>query len=76
VQVIATVMSMNPEVDGDIPALIGASAALCLTGVPFKGPIGAAKVGYKDGQYLLNPTASELRPPSWSWSSPAPRTRC
>ncbi|MBE5314869.1 MAG: polyribonucleotide nucleotidyltransferase [Xanthomonadales bacterium] len=60
VQVIATVMSMNPEVDGDIPAMIGASAALCLTGVPFKGPIGAAKVGYKNGQYLLNPTASEL----------------
>ena len=60
VQVIATVMSMNPEVDGDIPAMIGASAALCLTGVPFKGPIGAAKVGYKNGQYVLNPTASEL----------------
>jgi polyribonucleotide nucleotidyltransferase len=60
VQVIATVMSMNPEVDGDIPAMIGASAALCLTGVPFKGPIGAAKVGYKDGKYLLNPTATEL----------------
>jgi polyribonucleotide nucleotidyltransferase len=60
VQVIATVMSMNPEVDGDIPALIGASAAVCLTGVPFKGPVGAAKVGYKDGKYLLNPTASEL----------------
>ncbi len=60
VQVIATVMSMNPEVDGDIPALIGASAALCLAGVPFKGPVGAAKVGYIDGQYVLNPTASEL----------------
>ncbi|MCG6117361.1 MAG: polyribonucleotide nucleotidyltransferase [Aquimonas sp.] len=61
VQVIATVMSMNPEVDGDIPALIGASAALRLAGVPFNGPIGAAKIGYKDGQYLLNPTASELK---------------
>jgi polyribonucleotide nucleotidyltransferase len=60
-QVIATVMSMNPEVDGDIPALIGASAALRLSGVPFNGPIGAAKVGYKDGQYLLNPTATELK---------------
>jgi polyribonucleotide nucleotidyltransferase len=60
VQVVATVMSMNPEVDGDIPALIGASAAMCLTGVPFAGPIGAAKIGYKDGQYLLNPTATEL----------------
>jgi polyribonucleotide nucleotidyltransferase len=60
-QVMATVMSMNPEIDGDIPALIGASAALRLSGVPFNGPIGAAKIGYKDGQYLLNPTASELK---------------
>ncbi|MEN4903739.1 polyribonucleotide nucleotidyltransferase [Luteimonas sp. TWI1437] len=60
VQVIATVMSLNPEVDGDILALIGASAALSLSGAPFDGPIGAAKVGYKNGQYLLNPTTSEL----------------
>jgi len=60
VQIIATVMSMNPEVDGDIPALIGASAALALSGAPFDGPIGAAKVGYKDGQYLLNPTKTAL----------------
>jgi polyribonucleotide nucleotidyltransferase len=60
VQVIATVMSMNPEVDGDIPALIGASAAVALTGAPFQGPIGAAKVGYKNGEYILNPTASQL----------------
>ncbi len=60
VQIIATVMSMNPEVDGDIAALIGASAALALTGAPFDGPIGAAKVGYKNGEYLLNPTAAEL----------------
>src|SRR5690606_33924997 len=61
VQIIATVMSMNPEVDGDILALIGASAALSLSGAPFDGPIGAAKVGYKDGQYLLNPTVAELK---------------
>ncbi|MCD9028518.1 polyribonucleotide nucleotidyltransferase [Luteimonas sp. BDR2-5] len=61
VQIIATVMSLNPEIDGDILALIGASAALSLTGAPFDGPIGAAKVGYKDGQYLLNPTVSELK---------------
>ncbi|PJK01094.1 polyribonucleotide nucleotidyltransferase [Lysobacteraceae bacterium NML91-0213] len=61
VQIIATVMSMNPEVDGDILALIGASAALSLSGAPFDGPIGAAKVGYRDGQYLLNPTVSELK---------------
>ena len=58
VQVIATVMSMNPEIDGDILALIGCSAAVALTGAPFQGPIGAAKVGYKGGQYLLNPTVS------------------
>ena len=61
VQIIATVMSLNPEVDGDIAALIGASAALSLAGTPFKGPIGAAKVGYKDGEYILNPTVSELK---------------
>src|SRR3546814_13489904 len=53
-------MSMNPEVDGDVLALIGASAALSLSGAPFGGPIGAAKVGYTDGQYLLNPTKAEL----------------
>jgi len=61
VQIIATVMSMNPEIDGDVLALIGASAALSLASTPFQGPIGAAKVGYKDGQYLLNPTVSELK---------------
>ncbi|WP_411832164.1 polyribonucleotide nucleotidyltransferase [Pseudoxanthomonas mexicana] len=61
VQVIATVMSLNPDIDGDIPALIGASAAVALTGAPFNGPIGAAKVGYVNGQYVLNPTVSELK---------------
>jgi len=61
VQVIAQVVSLNPEVDGDIPALIGASAALSLAGIPFKGPIGAARVGYANGKYLLNPTATELK---------------
>jgi polyribonucleotide nucleotidyltransferase len=55
-QVIATVLSLNPEIDPDIPALIGASAALTLSGAPFQGPIGAARVGYADGKYLLNPT--------------------
>ena len=60
VQIIATVMSLNPDVDGDIPALIGASAALALAGTPFMGTIGAAKVGYKNGEYILNPTVSEL----------------
>lgn len=61
VQIIATVMSLNPEIDGDIPAMIGASAALALAQTPFRGPIGAAKVGYANGQYLLNPTTSELQ---------------
>jgi len=60
VQVIATVMSSNPEVDSDIPALLGASAALALSGLPFDGPVGAARVGYIDGQYVLNPTTAEL----------------
>lgn len=61
VQIIATVMSLNPDIDGDIAALIGASAALSLAGTPFKGPIGAAKVGYKNGEYILNPTVTELK---------------
>jgi len=60
VQVIATVMSLNEDVDPDIPSLLGASAALALSGVPFNGPIGAARVGYIDGHYLLNPTLVEL----------------
>ena len=60
VQVVATVMSVNAEVDPDVPAMIGASAALALSGLPFLGPIAAARVGYRDGSYLLNPTMSEL----------------
>ncbi|WP_019593909.1 polyribonucleotide nucleotidyltransferase [Thioalkalivibrio sp. ALM2T] len=59
-QVVATVMSINPEVDPDIPAMLGTSAALALSGVPFAGPIGAARVGYRAGEYLLNPTYSAL----------------
>ncbi|HUL91650.1 MAG TPA: polyribonucleotide nucleotidyltransferase, partial [Burkholderiales bacterium] len=61
VQVVATVMSVNPEVDPDIPAMIGVSAALALSGIPFNGPIGAARVGYVNGEYVLNPTATQLR---------------
>ena len=61
VQVVAQVLSCNSEVDPDIPALIGASAALTLSGIPFKGPIGAARVGYINGQYVLNPTATQLK---------------
>ena len=60
VQVIATVMSLDPQIDPEIPAMIGASAAVCLSGAPFAGPLGAARVGYKDGQYLLNPSMGEL----------------
>jgi len=60
VQVIATVLSVDPEIDPDIPAMIGASAALALSGVPFNGPIGAARIGYLDGEYVLNPTKTEL----------------
>src|SRR5262245_7433134 len=60
VQVVATVISLDPDIDADIPSLLGASAALALSGLPFSGPIGAARVGYKDGQYVLNPTAKQL----------------
>ncbi|WP_428096639.1 polyribonucleotide nucleotidyltransferase [Candidatus Rariloculus sp.] len=60
VQVIATVLSMNPEVDPDIPSLLGASAALSLSGLPFRGPIGAVRVGYIDDQYVVNPSFSEV----------------
>jgi polyribonucleotide nucleotidyltransferase len=61
VQVVAQVLSLNPEVDADIPAMIAVSAALTLSGVPFNGPIGAARVGYLGGQYALNPTASQIK---------------
>ncbi|WP_028487949.1 polyribonucleotide nucleotidyltransferase [Thiothrix lacustris] len=60
VQLIATVVSMNPAVSADIPALLGASAVMALSGMPFQGPIGAARVGYCDGGYLLNPSKEEL----------------
>ena len=61
VQVIAQVVSLNPEVDADIPAMIAASAALAIAGIPFAGPIGACRVGYANGQYILNPTATQLQ---------------
>ena len=61
VQIIATVMSLNPDVDPDIPAMIGASAALAISGMPFAGPIGATKVGYIDGEYVLNPGNAALK---------------
>jgi polyribonucleotide nucleotidyltransferase len=61
VQVVATVMSSDNEIDADIPAIIGASAALAISGIPFYGPLGAARVGYLDGEYVLNPTATQMK---------------
>jgi polyribonucleotide nucleotidyltransferase len=61
VQIVATVLSVDPEVDPDVAAMIGASAAVSLAGIPFDGPIGAARVGYVDGQYILNPTKTQLQ---------------
>ena len=61
VQVVLHVLSVNPEVDPDIPAMIGASAALAVSGIPFNGPIGAARVGYINGEYVLNPTTTQLK---------------
>jgi polyribonucleotide nucleotidyltransferase len=61
VQIIATVVSLDPEIDSDIPALLGASAALAISGMPFRGPIGGVRVGYVDGQYVLNPTNAVLK---------------
>ncbi len=63
-------VSLNPEVDADIPAMIGASAALAISGIPFDGPIGAARVGYINGQYVLYPTLSQLQ------EQPAGPRRC
>jgi polyribonucleotide nucleotidyltransferase len=60
VQIVATVLSLDPKVDPDIPAMLGASAAVTLSGAPFSGPIGAARVGYKDGAYVLNPSFGEV----------------
>ncbi|MBI3772670.1 MAG: polyribonucleotide nucleotidyltransferase [Gammaproteobacteria bacterium] len=60
VQIVATVVSLDPEIDADIPAMIGASTAVALSGVPCGGPLGVARVGYINGQYVLNPTASAL----------------
>ncbi|MCF7986747.1 MAG: polyribonucleotide nucleotidyltransferase [Methylovulum sp.] len=61
VQIVATVISLNPDVDPEIPALLGASAALAVSGLPFNGPIGASCVGYQDGSYLLNPSPTTLK---------------
>ena len=61
VQVVATVLSLNPEIDSDIPAMLAVSAALEISGIPFNGPIGACRVGYVNGEYVINPTATQLK---------------
>lgn len=61
VQIIATLLSLDPEIDSDIPAMLGASAALAISGIPFNGPIGGARVGYNDGVFSLNPSSSDLK---------------
>jgi len=61
VQIVATVISSDSQIDSDIPSMIGASAALAISGIPFDGPIGAARVGYLEGNYVLNPTADQLK---------------
>src|SRR5207244_12704144 len=61
VQVVAQVLSLNPEVDSDIPAMLAVSAAITLSGLPFNGPIGACRVGYVNGEYVLNPTMTQLK---------------
>ena len=60
VQIVVTVMSVDPEIDPDVVSMVGASAALSISGVPFNGPVGAARVGFIDGNYVLNPSASQL----------------
>ena len=77
VQIVATVLSHDMENDPDIVALIGCSAALTLSGIPFFGPVGAARVGYIDGQYVLNPTLDQMKGRSSStWWWPAPPRAC
>ena len=76
-QVVIHVLSLNPEVQADIAALIGSSAALAISGIPFNGPIGAARVGYINGEYVLNPGQTQLADSRrWTWSSPAPKPPC
>jgi len=75
VQVVAQVLSCNPEVDPDIPALIGASAALTISGIPFNGPIGAARVGRVNGEYVPTLPATQLKESRSNLVVAAPSTR-
>jgi polyribonucleotide nucleotidyltransferase len=61
IQIVATVMSINPEIHSDIPAMIGASAALAVSGIPFNGPLGGIRVGYIDGEFVINPTIEQIK---------------
>ncbi len=76
VQIVATVLSHDLENDPDIVALIGCSAALTLSGIPFFGPVAAARVGYENGEYILNPTIEQMEVRHSIWSSPAPPRAC
>ena len=76
VQIVATVLSFDNENDPDIVSMVGCSAALTLSGIPFFGPVAAARVGYRDGQYILNPTVGRCRPANSSWFLPAPPRVC
>jgi polyribonucleotide nucleotidyltransferase len=75
VHVVIHTISLNPEVDADIAAMI-VSAALAVSGIPFNGPIGAARVGYINGEYVLNPGQTRARIRRWIWSLPAPKPPC
>src|SRR5260221_113396 len=72
VQVVAQVLSLNPEVDSDIPAMLAVSAAITLSGLPFNGPIGACRVGYVNGEYVLNPTMTQLKESKLNLVVPGP----
>lgn len=75
-QVIVTTLSYDMENDSDIVAMVAASAALTLSGIPFMGPIGASRVGVIAGEYVLNPTKDQMKDPLWIWLSPAPVMLC
>ena len=75
VHVVIHTISLNPEVDADIAAMVATSAALSISGIPFNGPIGAARVGYCNGQYILNPGQPNAKTVSSIWSWPAPNRR-
>jgi polyribonucleotide nucleotidyltransferase len=76
VHVVIHTVSLNPEVDADIAAMIATSAALSVSGIPFNGPIGAARVGYINGEYVLNPGQTQRKDSQMDWWWPAPKRPC